>query len=146
MWLAFTQIFCFYVSLSYGDIVWQQPEQVHIAYGSNIFEIVVTWSTFNETPNSIVEYGIGGLILQEKGTSKLFVDGGDLHRSQYIHKVTLKNLSPNSKYGKVFLYTISFFIKVCMCFVKFTTAEVKWVGPTYFSLTLLLTRPIGSLI
>lgn len=103
MSLTFTQIFCLCLSLSYGDIVWQQPEQVHIAYGSNVYEIVVTWSTFNETPNSIVEYGIGGLILQEEGTSKIFVDGGELHRSQYIHKVTLKNLTPNSKYGKRFV-------------------------------------------
>uniref|UniRef100_V5G6R9 Purple acid phosphatase n=1 Tax=Anoplophora glabripennis TaxID=217634 RepID=V5G6R9_ANOGL len=97
-WLTIVQIFCVCASFSYGNIVWQQPEQVHIAYGNNIFEIVVTWSTFNETPSSIVEYGIGGLILQEVGTSKIFTDGGELHRSQYIHKVTLKDLTPDSKY------------------------------------------------
>lgn len=83
-----------------GDVFWQQPEQIHLAYGSNIFEIVVTWSTFNETRDSVVEYGIGGLILKQNGTSKLFVDGGSERHSQYIHTVVLKHLTPGSKYGE----------------------------------------------
>lgn len=82
------------------QVFWYQPEQVHLAYGSNVYEIVVTWSTFNATEESIVEYGIGGLILEAKGTSKLFVDGGAAKHSQYIHVVTLKNLTPGSRYGK----------------------------------------------
>lgn len=83
-----------------GDVFWQQPEQVHLAYGKNISEIVVTWSTFNKTDSSVVEYGIGGLILKQVGTSKLFIDGGPRKHSQYIHTVTLKHLTPDSKYGK----------------------------------------------
>lgn len=103
MWLRNVIGFLFlYILLGIikGQVFWQQPEQVHLAYGDNIFEIVVTWSTFNETDKAIVEYGIGGLILREEGTSRLFVDGGSLKRSQYIHKVTLKNLTPNSRYGE----------------------------------------------
>lgn len=94
-----------------GDTVfWQQPEQVHIAYGKNIFEIVVTWSTSNRTNSSIVEYGIGGLILRQEGSSKLFIDGGPEKRSQYIHTVVLKHLTPDSRYGE--LVHSFFFIRI----------------------------------
>ncbi|KAL3281560.1 hypothetical protein HHI36_004768 [Cryptolaemus montrouzieri] len=81
-----------------SDIVWFRPEQIHISYGEKSGDIVVTWSTFNETKDSIVEYGIGGLILQSNGTSVLFTDGGSAKHSQYIHKVTLSNLTPDRKY------------------------------------------------
>ena len=66
----------------------------------DIHDIVVTWSTKQDTEESIVEYGIGGFILTEKGNSTLFVDGGEKKHKQYIHRVWLKNLSPSSKYGK----------------------------------------------
>lgn len=81
-----------------SDIVWYRPEQIHISYGQNTSDFVITWSTFNYTEDSIVEYGIGGLILQKTGESELFVDGGSEHHSQFIHKVTLNNLTPNSRY------------------------------------------------
>lgn len=89
-----------FLKLATAEVLYYQPEQVHIAYGANIFEIIVTWSTFNETPNSLVEYGIGGLVLQAEGTSTLFVDGGKGKHSQYIHKVVLKKLTPDSTYRK----------------------------------------------
>jgi len=66
----------------------------------NIHDIIVTWSTKNDTKESIVEYGIGGFILRAEGNSTLFVDGGEKKRKQYIHRVWLKNLTPNSKYSK----------------------------------------------
>lgn len=75
-----------------------QPEQTHISFGDNTNEIVVTWSTFNETKDSIVEYGINGLILTATGKSTLFVDGGPENHSQWIHRVKLKDLSSNTKY------------------------------------------------
>lgn len=75
-----------------------QPEQVHLAYGNNVSQIVVTWSTTDDTKESVVEYGIGGLILKAHGFSTLFVDGGPKKHSQYIHRVVLFHLSPNSKY------------------------------------------------
>ncbi|CAH1174174.1 unnamed protein product [Phaedon cochleariae] len=91
-------LFSICINFINADILYYQPEQIHIAYGDNIYEIVVTWSTFNGTEKSSVEYGIGGLILREEGTSKLFVDGGAAKHSQYIHRVTLKNLTPDSRY------------------------------------------------
>lgn len=61
-------------------------------------EIVVTWSTINDTGDSVVEYGKSKLILKAFGKSKLFVDGGPTKRSQYIHNVHLKDLKPDTKY------------------------------------------------
>lgn len=83
-----------------ADIFYYQPEQVHLSYGKNVYEIVVTWSTFNDTKSSVVEYGIGGMILQAEGTSKLFIDGGPERHAQYIHRVRLADLTPDSTYGK----------------------------------------------
>lgn len=73
----------------------------------NIHDIVVTWSTRDNTKESIVEYGIGGLILRSVGNSTLFVDGGHQKRKQYIHRVWLKNLTPNSLYCKIYIIYIS---------------------------------------
>ncbi|KAJ9581517.1 hypothetical protein L9F63_023308, partial [Diploptera punctata] len=50
-----------------------QPEHVHIAYGENPYEIVVTWSTKNATKESVVEYGIGGFALDASGNSTLLI-------------------------------------------------------------------------
>lgn len=88
------------LTLTQSQIIWSRPEQVHLSYGNNIQDIVVTWSTFNQTEESLVEYGIGGFILTAKGSSKLFVDGGDEQHSQYIHSVVLKNLTPDTRYGE----------------------------------------------
>lgn len=73
---------------------------IQYIFSDNIHDIVVTWSTRNDTEESIVEYGIGGLILTATGNSTLFIDGGDEKQKQYIHRVWLKNLTPNSKYRK----------------------------------------------
>lgn len=81
------------------QVFWYQPEQIHLSYGQNTSEIVVTWSTMNDTKESIVEYGINGLILRTAGVSSAFIDGGPKKHTQYIHRVILKNLTPNSKYG-----------------------------------------------
>ncbi|CAH0561321.1 unnamed protein product [Brassicogethes aeneus] len=81
-----------------GQIYYYQPEQVHLAYGDTVRDVVATWSTFNDTKESVVEYGIGGMILRAEGGSKLFVDGGPKRHSQYIHRVLLPDLEPSSKY------------------------------------------------
>lgn len=86
------------LSLTVANVIYYQPEAVHLAYGDNIHDIVVTWSTRNDTEESIVEYGIGGLILTAQGNSTLFIDGGNEKQKQYIHRVWLRNLEPNSKY------------------------------------------------
>ncbi|KAH9644719.1 hypothetical protein HF086_003824, partial [Spodoptera exigua] len=75
-----------------------QPEQIHIAFGEKPNDIVVTWSTFNDTQESRVQYGAGIMDKEATGSSKLFIDGGKLRRSQYIHTVTLKNLEFNTRY------------------------------------------------
>ena len=75
-----------------------QPEQVHLAFGENDYEIVATWTTFNETL-SIVEYGYDA-IHRSLGTCVKFTDGGSEHRVQYIHRATINNLTPGQKYSK----------------------------------------------
>jgi hypothetical protein len=97
MWPVFL-VLVLKIGVVYNQIFWYQPEQIHLAYGDTVDEVVVTWSTFNDTTESIVEYGIGGFVLTAKGSSRLFVDGGEAMHSQYIHTVRLGNLTYNSRY------------------------------------------------
>lgn len=39
---------------------------------------------------TLVEYGINGLDKTATGAAEKFIDGGDLKRSQYIHRVRKK--------------------------------------------------------
>ncbi|XP_046665735.1 acid phosphatase type 7 isoform X2 [Homalodisca vitripennis] len=82
---------------SVKNVYYFQPEQVHLSMGENESSIVVTWSTFNYT-DSVVEYGINGLVLRATGNTTTFVDGGTLKRVQYIHRVTLNKLLPKTHY------------------------------------------------
>lgn len=89
-----------------------------ILLSENVDEMLITWSTFNATPNSIVEYGIDELTDKAEGYSKKFVDGGKEKRIQYIHRVRLTNLKPLTKYGKcslnlfvMYLTTVNHLIK-----------------------------------
>ena len=58
--------------------------------------MVLTWSTRDKTPSSTAEYGRYELNTKEEGSSFHFTQD----TSQYIHKVTLKNLKPGEKYCK----------------------------------------------
>ncbi|OAD52984.1 Iron/zinc purple acid phosphatase-like protein [Eufriesea mexicana] len=86
------------LSVTLSNIIYYQPEAIHLAYGDNIHDIVVTWTTRNDTQESIVEYGIEELIFTATGNSTLFVDGGNEKQKQYIHRVWLRNLTPSTKY------------------------------------------------
>lgn len=64
-------------------------------------DIVVTWSTFNDT-TSVVRYKNYGesewqLVM---GSSKVFIDGGQMKRPQWIHRVTLKDLAYDTRYSE----------------------------------------------
>lgn len=62
-------------------------------------EMVVTWVTVNFTNGSTVLYGREKLDNRVDGDVTKFVDGGDLHRTMYIHRVKLTGLIPGKKYG-----------------------------------------------
>lgn len=54
-------------------------------------EMVVTWSTAENTKASICEYGIKSItdyVATSKKGPKIFVDGGADKASQYIHRVS----------------------------------------------------------
>ncbi|CAG4992567.1 unnamed protein product [Colias eurytheme] len=75
-----------------------QPEQVHIAFGEKSNDIVVTWTTFNNTHESRVQYGQGIMDQEAVGTRTRFTDGGPLKRFMWIHRVTLKDLKFDTRY------------------------------------------------
>ncbi|XP_075976577.1 acid phosphatase type 7 isoform X2 [Anticarsia gemmatalis] len=120
-------IFSFLIGVSWGKILDYrrpgpgydcdhcQPEQVHIAFGENTNDIVVTWSTFNATHESRVQYGEGVMDREARGHSKLFIDGGALRRRQHIHTVTLSGLKFNTRYvyhaGSVYGWSEEFSFK-----------------------------------
>lgn len=81
--------------------------------------IVVTWSTLNDT-ESVVEYSINSTkLLRATGSSTKFVDGGPLKATQYIHRVTLAELQPRSRYSELNLsyrYSRSFYPQTILWF------------------------------
>lgn len=96
-----------YFSFFKIKIKYFSQSRIYYFFTENVSEVIVTWSTFNPTPESIVEYGIGDMILTAKGGSNIFVDGGKKKHTQYIHRVHLKNLQPKQKYGEL-LNSINF--------------------------------------
>merc|ERR1712002_32526 len=77
-----------------GTAEWQ-PRHVHLAYGHQTTEVVVTYSTLTDTDQSVVEFGTEMFQLDKKslGSSTKFVDGGKANSTQYIHRVHLNNLT-----------------------------------------------------
>lgn len=80
------------------NVLYTQPEQVHISIGGNTSNIVVTWLTMSPTPSPRCEYGIGGFTASATGTTVTFVDGGKQKTKRYIHRAELENLLPKQKY------------------------------------------------
>uniref|UniRef100_A0A1A9WVN1 Purple acid phosphatase n=1 Tax=Glossina brevipalpis TaxID=37001 RepID=A0A1A9WVN1_9MUSC len=80
--------------------LYYQPEQVHISFGEKPHDIVVTWSTGDDPGDSVVQYRQNEQQYTRiaRGTRQKFTDGGSEHKYQYIHRVTLSNLKPSTKY------------------------------------------------
>ncbi|XP_076046783.1 acid phosphatase type 7-like [Oratosquilla oratoria] len=76
-----------------------QPQQVHLALGETIDEIVVTWVTPDLPSEAVmVEYGRLDLDLIAYGNSTMFKDGGSLGRTFWIHRVHLRGLHQDTRY------------------------------------------------
>uniref|UniRef100_A0A4D5RKI2 Purple acid phosphatase n=1 Tax=Ixodes scapularis TaxID=6945 RepID=A0A4D5RKI2_IXOSC len=82
-----------------GAVLYVEPEQIHLSYGVDPTQMIVTWTTFNETHESVVEFGQASLDQRALGNnSTKFKDGGTEHRVIFIHRVTLNGLQPGSLY------------------------------------------------
>ncbi|XP_071535024.1 acid phosphatase type 7 isoform X2 [Panulirus ornatus] len=75
-----------------------QPQQIHIAIGESAQDMVITWTTPSETSLSVVEFGRESLNDSAHGIALSFTDGGSEHRKMWIHRVTLKDLLPDTRY------------------------------------------------
>ncbi|XP_018318825.1 acid phosphatase type 7 [Agrilus planipennis] len=78
-------------------------KQVHLSYGNNVSEVIVTYSTFDTV--SVLqptvwykENNTDDKYRQVFGTASLFVDGGPKKHKQFISRVKLTNLKPDTSY------------------------------------------------
>ncbi|XP_022103392.1 acid phosphatase type 7-like [Acanthaster planci] len=77
------------------------PEQIHIALGDNTSEMVVLWSTHDQS-SSVVQYGLSPDDLNLKASGD-YVEfnwlDGNAEGLQFIHRVKLTNLLPATNYS-----------------------------------------------
>ena len=64
-------------------------------------QMVVTWTTFNQTETPTVEFGTRDLDQSQTGFSILFTDGGNESRVLYIHRAVLDGLVPGTAYSEM---------------------------------------------
>jgi len=89
----------FFSEFCYGSpLVQTQPRHVHLALGETLNSLSVTWSTIDFTEESIAFVYDEGKETEFKGSAKKFVDGGEKHLVQWIHKVELPGLKANHIY------------------------------------------------
>ena len=86
------------VPLDSPPLVNVQPRHVHLALGETHNSMSVTWSTVNKTGESLALLYVDGKEKQFEGSAREFVDGGEKHLSQWIHKVVMINLKSNHTY------------------------------------------------
>jgi len=75
-----------------------QPRHVHLALGETPNTMSVTWSTVDQTMESIALLYHDGQEEEFTGSATQFVDGGEKHLSQWIHKVVMTKLQGNHTY------------------------------------------------
>ena len=73
-------------------------------FSDEAHKMIVTWSSINLT-DSFVIYGLTRTMLNmtQKGYSDMFVDGGSEKLSQFIHRVELVDLKPNTTYCEYYI-------------------------------------------
>ncbi|XP_069118486.1 acid phosphatase type 7-like [Argopecten irradians] len=78
------------------------PEQIHLSYGVEPSRMVVTWSTQNVSHGTLCRYGLDStLAVTATGFSSKFSqssEGSNVNHTQYIHRTTLVDLKPATKY------------------------------------------------
>lgn len=75
-----------------------QPEQVHLSYGADPTEMVVTWVTQDSANGTVVEYGHDTLNSSATGFEEKFQDGGSQKRVFHVHRTVLRKLIPGMQY------------------------------------------------
>jgi len=84
--------------LGHNPLVDVQPRHVHLALGETPNSMSATWSTVDKTRDSVALLYEAGREKVFKGAAREFVDGGEKHLSQWIHKVVMTNLKGNHTY------------------------------------------------
>jgi len=73
------------------------PTAVRVALSGKPGELVVSWTTFNKTATSIVQYTCPGSAPQTvTGNAIVFVDPNPLQIVRFIHTAVIVNLPPNA--------------------------------------------------
>lgn len=70
----------------------------------------MTWLTFDDVLQSMVEYGIAYKNLTQtlNATSDYFIDGGASRRIRFTHRALIKNIIPGTRYcKKIFYFTLN---------------------------------------